>query len=324
MKYLTQAQIRIDQIDTADDRYRITRSTDLDLLSKSVDRVGLLNPPILEQTGTEYRIVTGFGRVGAYRRIGWEKIESRILDPAISELECLMISISDNAFTRPLNVMEEAVAVVKLSAFSPDDRVLSEMASILGLSVNPQLIQKYRKICGLPEVVQSQVAADTIALAVALEFENIDTTSAAAIARLFEMLRPTLNQQRELLDNMQDIAANEEKSISELIGEQSISNIIFNDRLDRKQKTAMLRDTIRSRRYPALSRAENEFQLHRQALNLSDGLTLLAPKNFESPEYNMMVAFRTTNDLLKKAEQLQALSHHPELQSILNRDIENS
>ncbi len=324
MKTSTPVLTRIDQIDTTDDRYRITRSTDLDLLSKSVDRVGLLNFPILEQTGTGYRIVTGFGRIRACRRLGWEKIETRVLPPASSAMECLMISITDNAFTRPLNVMEEAVAIVKLSAFCFEDHLLNEIAASLGLSVNPQLIRKYRKVCGLPEAVQHQVAADTIALTVALELETVDTASASAIARLFEMLRPTLNQQLELLDNMRDIAANEEKLLADLLDEAPIKDIVYRERLDRKQKIAMLRDTIRDRRYPALSRAEKDFHLHRQALNLPDGLTLLAPKNFESPDYSMIVAFRSTSDLTEKARQLQTLSCHPELHSILNRDIENS
>lgn len=324
MKHTTPVLARIDAIDTTDERYRITRSTDLDLLSRSVDRVGLLNPPILEPGEAGYRIVTGFGRVGACRRLGWKEIEARVLDPAIPAIQCLMIAIADNGFTRPLNVMEQAAAVVKLSAFCPDAHQLSELVAPLGLSANPQLIRKYKTVCCLPEAVQHQIAADTIALPVALEFESLDSASAVGLGRLFDLLRPTLSQQRELLDHMRDIAAIEEKTINDLIEEPGIIEIVRHDRHDRKQKIAMLRDTIRGRRFPALSRAEKNFNLNRQALDLPDGLALLAPKNFESPDYSLVVAFRTASDLQTKAEQVQELSHKAELQSILNRDIENS
>jgi len=316
------AIIRIETICLEDERYRITREQDLGALIRSIEHLGMINPPVLEQSPEGYRVVTGFRRLQAYRRLDRTQIEARLVNHTCREIDCLKLAIADNAMSRPLDILEEATAVVKLSAHFTDPRTFRETAALLGISVNSQLADKYRCLLRLPEGIRQQVASGVMPLAIALELESVDMPSALAVAGLFSMVQPTLSQQRELLSFMRDIAAAAGKSLSELIDEPTIAEICHAD-LDRKQKIVLLRSAIRRWRYPHLSRAEADFIDRRKKLDLPSGMVLQPPKDFESPAYNLTLIFETPDDLRQQSERLQEISLHPELHAILERDIED-
>lgn len=318
------ARIKFSEIDTDDETYRIrSQGDDFDLLVRSIEVIGILNPPVLEKVNSGFRVVSGFRRVQACRRLEWTEMEARVLLPPCREIDCLKIAIADNAFSSRLNILEEAVAAIKLSAHIPDARMLCEAAASLGIKMNQQLLDKYRRLFRLPEPVRRQVASGTVPLAVALELEYLDESSAIAIADLFGSLKPTLSHQRELLACLREIALRDEKRLAELIKEPFIADLVRDPDMDRKQKIAMLRSSVRKQRYPSLSRAEADFHERRGELNLPSEMGLQPSKDFESPDYTFILTFRTSDDLRQHAERLLGISRHPDLKALLKREIES-
>lgn len=317
-------RIAVREIDTKDNTYRISLTGNIETLARSIAEIGLIQPPIVQETAGGYRIVSGFARVGACRQCGMNTIEAKILGADRPPLECQQLAIADNAMNRPLNVWEAAAAAVKLSAYYPSSEAVCRAAGFLGLALSPELLEKHRRLLSLPESVQTAVARGTIALQTALWLERIDADSAVAVVNLFETLRPTFNQQKQMLDMLQDLARSGDIRIHTLLEKPSIADIVSDPDRDRKQKIQTLQAALHHRRYPELSRAENRFYRLKKQLHLPAGVDLIAPRQFESPVYQIHIRFDSASDLNQKLSAMFNLIQTPEFNTVLDRELEDS
>ena len=72
------ATVLLERIATGDMTYRITTARKIDTLQASIAAVGLVNTPILAQRNADYVIVSGFRRVAACNRLGWNRIPAPV------------------------------------------------------------------------------------------------------------------------------------------------------------------------------------------------------------------------------------------------------
>lgn len=316
-------QIQLDRIDLSDTRYRISITDTCEDLVQSIGEVGLINLPILLEVDSGYIVVSGFRRIMACRLLGAHAY-ARILDRKTAPLRCLQISIADTAGNREMNLLEKAIAVEKLSFYYPDQSQFCQALEALGLAVNPVMIDKCKRLRSLPASVQYAVAADILSLTLALDLESLDAAEATALTELFERLRPTFNQQKEIFVNLKDIARCEEIALPDLIRSPFISDLLNHSDMDRKQIIQLLRKRLRKRRYPSIAVAEEAFYDCVTALALPDNAQLLPPKDFEDTRYRFILSFETSADLARHADRLAAISDHPSLKKILNRSVVDS
>lgn len=91
----------------------------VDALTDSIDRIGLLQPVIVQETklmrggvfATGYRLVAGHHRAEACRRLGWQTIDAIELGDEVSFLEKELIEIDENLCRAELTPAQRAVAI---------------------------------------------------------------------------------------------------------------------------------------------------------------------------------------------------------------------
>ena len=293
----------------SDERFRITTRTDNDLLCESVRYAGLISPPILLQTISGFAIVCGFRRISVCRSLEMTDIPARVLPIGTSDSECVKLAITDNALQRSLNLIEISRSLNLLSSFSDNEKELSRAALSLGLPANPSLIRKIKPLCLLPVSVQEGILSECIALPIAQELQGLTNQEAIAIADMFRELNPSLNKQREILMLTKEIALRENISLSTLTGQ--LENMINDPDADKNQKIQKIRLYLKQRRYPALSRAETDFEHIMKKLQLGNGLDLIAPKYFEGREYTVALRFKTLEELRQNASMLDRMMLDP-------------
>ena len=317
--------VSLSDIDINDDTYRITSVSNIDALAESIKEIGIINLPMVEKTSEGFRIVCGFKRIQACGILDVREILCKIVDNSSSsaQIDCLKIAIADNATAVRLSLLEEARAIVKLWALCDDKDQLPRIANSLGIQVNRDLVEKYKRLCMLPDRIQQFVGDDIISLKIALELEKLDSESAHAIADVFDLTRPTFGQQRELIANLKAISDIENTSVSKLLASSPVRDILGDDTLDRKQKIQSLRHQVKKLRYPYITSFESRYYTNLQKIHLPDGVALVPPRDFESPVYTFTVDFVNTDELQYKADSLKQLSKSNELMAILNRKIEN-
>jgi ParB family chromosome partitioning protein len=311
--------VKLSLIDSNDDSFRITTQINIDHLMVSIDNVGVLNLPLLIEKNSGYKIVCGFRRIEACRRLGWTDVEARILDSDTKRLECIKYAITDNSLQRPLNLIEQSRSINMLYGFFKDVGALGKSLSVMGLPDNPSIIKKIKELYHLPKFVQSGILSNTISLAMALELGRLQLEAGEFLAKLFQTLTLSLNKQREILSLVKEISLREDISILKVLENDNLQKILTHKNLDRNQKIREIRIYLKQRRFPFITAAEKEFEKHVKKLKLGSETKLIPPDNFEGTTYTLKLFFKNLIELKDRKASFDALIKNPSLNKILDR-----
>ncbi len=314
----SEAPIPLSRIDPSDSTYRITTAAAIDDVTKSIARIGLIHPPIVQPMDGGYRVVSGFRRAEAVRVLGWTEIPARWLSPEGDEATRVHLAIADNSLQRPLNRIETSRALNLLSGVAEDERHLIEMAAALSLPDNPSLIAKILPLASMPSVVQEGVASGHLPLPVALELNTLDIRTAVRLARIFTDLRLGLNRQRELLTLLSESAKREDRSVDDLLDDTEVKGVLDDADPDNTRRSARLRALLFRRRYPTISETSARFERLLKGLDLGPGVRLAPPANFEGTNYTLSISFDRIDQLVERGGRcLEALGRSDALKAFL-------
>ena len=102
-------KIPVDKI-VIDERHRIRKDAgDLTSLIASIQKVGLLNPIVLTE---DHRLVAGFRRLSACRKLGWNEIEANVVSYKDDLLLLLDAEVEENLVRKDFTA-EEIMAIEK-------------------------------------------------------------------------------------------------------------------------------------------------------------------------------------------------------------------
>jgi hypothetical protein len=317
------AKVEISRICREDHFFRISCGTDVEGLSRSLDQCGLINAPIVIERNGVLTIVSGFGRIAAAQKLGWSDISVRVLEPDTSLECCAQIALVDNTSQRSLNICEHVRAIVLLGGIVADLTRLTRWAQSCGLAVNPKVIADLHKIAQLPPVLETGLISGAIALPVAVRLADMQDRLTSEMLGLFLMeLDLSLNRQRETLDWIEAIARRENLTTQQILEEEHLVRLRSDLRVDQRQKGMLIRQHLKTRRYPSISIAETEFETLRRKLQLPKSVQLTAPPGFESRHYCIQLQVADLHDLNEAQRELQRLAASSDLQSFL--DTRNS
>ena len=302
--------IELSAVRVEDKTYRITTISKIEDLAASIRFIGLIHPPIVKQSPSGYRVISGFRRIAACVYLGWKEIPARILDADFDVSQCIHLAITENALQRPLNLIEIFRCICLLGSMITDEEILVETAAKLGLPSDPLLIRKIKKIGDLDASIQEGIEANTISLAMVAELAKLESTVGMALTKIFTRLKIGLNRQRELMMLLDEIAHRENCTIGNLLNEDAIQQVLDDHNLDRVQKRRQIQEYLRQRRFPAISRTKEEFKKQIKKLRLGNQISLTPPKDFEGSNYTLKLAFSSLSEL-------------EELQSRLDRIIQS-
>ena len=305
--------VSLDQIETTDHTFKITTTTDNTELALSISAIGLLQPPILIENGRSYTIVCGFRRIDACIALNLSSIAVRILGPDCSPIECAHIAIADNTFQRSLNVVEQSRAYTLIHRFEEDSSARLKMAQSIGLPESQAAMDRIRPVCAMPKDLQENILSGRVALPVALQINRLATDDSRALSGLFSLISASLNVQRELLDLTVDISRRDGTSIAGLINKDKIAGILKNEESSAPQKVQQLRKILKTERYPALSKAEDDYHQMVNSIQLNSRIHIQPPRFFEGKTYRVTMSVETRQQLKGLQTELDKLANHPHL-----------
>ncbi|MFO7667294.1 MAG: ParB/RepB/Spo0J family partition protein [Desulfobacterales bacterium] len=311
--------ISLSSIDIGDHTFRITTEENIEGLSCSIKNAGLINPPIVINGKSGYTVISGFRRIRAVQKLGWSNLTARVLDTRTTSLECAKVAVADNLMQHPLNLIETSRIYKLLSGFYVNEQDLLKTASILGLPDNQFIVEKVIKLCDMPPAIQNSIISKTVSLVIALELGKLEQDAGIAIAILFDKLKPGLNKQREILTLLYEIASRESVSIIKLINGDELQSILSDNESDRNQIINKLRQYLKKRRYPFITKAENVFKRNIKELALERGMIIIPPANFEGNTFVLNLEFNNIKDLERQKEFLDKLIKNPAIERIISK-----
>lgn len=308
------AQIKPQPVDIMDidfhqKPYCMSFCFDVSLLALSIKKVGLIDTPLLMDTGDRKQIVSGYRRISALKSLGWDTVPCRILSVSqISPLDCLLLSFYENISFRTFNAVEKGMVLNRLSSYIEAEEILTHYMPLLDL---PSRLSTFYFYCRLdqepdPEIKEALIKG-TLSLQTIKYLFEISEDARAQVLTLFLNVTFNMNQQRHLIEYLNDISHSENISISNILKEETLKTIISNTQMNNPQKASAALNALRSRIYPQLSSAEQFFKKTVSNLDLPERTRLYHSPFFESPDYRMEVLFQDGKDLKRKIEKLSKM-----------------
>jgi ParB family transcriptional regulator, chromosome partitioning protein len=303
--------IRLDQIDITNVFYRITTPQDKPSIAQSISRLGLICPVVVRQTHDQFIIVSGFRRVEACRQSRWSHIPCRILPDATSDATCAEMAIADNLTQRPLNFVEQARCLELLTAATGGIKPARAVAATLGLSFSNPLVAKLKSISQAPEVIRQGLITGTLSLPVVLALSDFAKEDALALAHLFERVPMGLNKQREILQNLKEIAIREDMEVRHVLEDDQLQAIVMDDALDGNQKARGIRLYLKKRRFPRIVEVETAFNDRLRRLGLGGDVQVAPPPAFEGSTITVTIRSNDLNSLKRAHHKLSEAIENP-------------
>lgn len=298
--------------------FRITTNDAVGDLADALNRVGLINPPILAYSESGYVVVCGFRRILAARSLAWNTIPARILHNPHDPLICAYLAISENSIERPLNLIETSRALSLLESCIPDTEERYKVAGSLGLPSSPSLVQKIKPLCRLPRSLQDGLLSGKIALSSALMLSKLDSKTADVLLKLLSDLKLSVSNQKELIVTIQEIAILEDVSAERLIQSEEIQEIVNSAEMDTPSKAGLLRSHLKHRRFPHISSAMDSFETMKKRLSLGENVSLKPPPGFEGNHYSIAFSFSSLFELNQHKQTLERLVHDGRIRALFD------
>lgn len=291
------AIIPLQHIETKDKYFQISTGSIPDNLIASINDIGLTTSPWLLKKEKNYIIVSGFKRIEACRRLDCESIAANVLDAGTPDIHCVKLSISDNAFHRSLNLVEQARAYHLLEKNVSSSAELVETALVAGLPNPPEIIRKIASITQASASLQQIIISEIVTLSMALEIMGMPDEAAHHISLLFQELKPGLNRQREYVSLISEIAQRENISISDIFHCEAVKTILNDEKKDYRQKANSLRHYLKARRFPELDRKQRHTEDLIRAIHPGPGIKIVPPPFFEGAQYMIQLNFSSPAQL---------------------------
>ena len=187
--------IEIDRIDRADTRFCVSFPLEDPVLLRSITSFGIRMPLLVLDT-RPYVVVTGFKRLEAAYRLGLRSVACSIRN--MNEKDALLAALNDN-ITRPLNIVEGASALDKMSRLGFSTEEIYTMMKLLGYEPHEKLLGNLLEIARTDSPTKDFLVrhrANMTHIELLLGFES---TERSAIIAFLTNMHVTSSQLREIL-----------------------------------------------------------------------------------------------------------------------------
>jgi hypothetical protein len=277
-----------------------------------IKKNGILNPPILiEDTKKQkFIIVQGFKRLVCLLKSGETKTCALVME---NNLDSFLKGFYLRCHDKDCETLEESVSfyaksrlydiLLNIYQIFPEIDFEAQKKSYLGQNKN--FIKKISVFSKLPFFVHKAFLNNVISLPVLLDLQKkykIDDIKQILV--FFQNLSPGLNRQRELLILLEELAHNEDKTVSELIEDKEIIKIISDGSLAKPQKLSMIIRLLNEKRFPEMIKLKTRFELLAKEAKLSENPKILSPRNFEDTNFKIELKFNNIETYLNLCKKM--------------------
>jgi ParB/RepB/Spo0J family partition protein len=288
--------------------YTMSYGFDLRALCESIDKIGLINPPLVARNETGgFDIVSGYRRILALKALGVAKAFSRDITSALaSPAERLLASFYENLATRKFNEIEKAMILERLQRDLGKQKILASFMPLLSLPSRKDTLEFYVKLLDLEEGIRKAIAQELISIKAAKALIELEAASQRAVFSWISTLKLNMNQQIKFIEYACDISVRDNLKIPELFSEEAFLKILEDSRLNNPQKTKKLLEALRVRRHPRLARAQHAVEDVISTISLPPEAVIRYDPYLENPNYQLQIDFKDGKALRKTIRELHA------------------
>jgi ParB-like nuclease domain len=290
--------IQIDSIDRTDTRFCVSFPLEDPVLFKSIDAFGVRMPLLLLDTAP-YTVVTGFRRLHAASGLGLKSLPCSIR--SMNEKDALLTALNDN-ITRPLNMVEAALGVDKMSRMGFRGEEIYAMMKLFGLEAHDKLLKNLLEIARTDDATKQFLVkqrANMTHVELILAFDSVERTELIA---LLSGMHVTSSQLREILQLL-------------LLVKLKEGRILFKE-YSHCETTDAFKLVLKKRTHPGLSILEQQLRQVLEKTALPSWISVKVDPFFEREWIDIDIRAHGVEDVQEAIKDLDNLVRNGSLRSI--------
>ena len=298
--------LKLNDLNLEDTLYWIPHFADPDRLKKSIEKIGILNRPVVKESSPGAFIpVLGRRRLEAVRGLGYEQAEVLILPGDMPVSSGWRLAFWDNVAHRNFEPATTAVIVNRLLEIFPKDEVAGEFLPVLGVPARGPRLERLRLLGSLEHRVLHRWADGRLLEKTALLLAQLDRPNRAKLMDVVEALNLNANKSAEVVGNLFDLSVYHGMSISEILLHETARSILSDDEVTIEERAARFRDMVRSKKFPDLVEKEREFQNWCQRFHGLSNVKIRPTQSFEADGCYVEVRVSNREEAERMLEVLQ-------------------
>ncbi|HTY23826.1 MAG TPA: ParB/RepB/Spo0J family partition protein [Desulfomonilaceae bacterium] len=243
-----------------DDRtYFIPCYSGLESLMRSIEQVGILNPPIVQERASgELTPVLGRRRLQAASQIGLAKVEVREVPVDMPENHGFTMAFWDNVSHRELNSACVGVIVKRLLELFPRSVVARDFLPTLGVPPLGPRLERLSALGSLEDKFLEALAIGRIREKTALILSELQPEERATLLELTEGLGFNANKKAEVIGELFDLSIFHARPVLEFVRSAEAQAVLTDLQIPLPEQANRFRELLRSWKYPELSGREGK------------------------------------------------------------------
>jgi ParB/RepB/Spo0J family partition protein len=289
-----------------DERFRISYYFSLEKLILSLQKVGLLNPPLVVLQNKRFILVSGWRRVLAGIKLGFSSLPVLVIEEK-DELKTFLAAFYENLAIREFSLLEKAEILSRLKRFGEDEK---------------KIVQHYLPLLDIPSTLsnlESYLAFSQLESEVKriIHQKNMSFSSVKLLAgftpqdkkSLLPLLLPSgQNKIKGILEDLKEISRRNDIPAKKILSSKEILDIMESEKLSSLQKADKIRFILMKKRYPALSSRKESFDSLLKKLRVPKNIMVKPSPFFEEENFSVNFSFGNCQELKTNLVKLQELA----------------
>ncbi len=308
-------RVPLKDIELNDQRFRISHFCSLDLLSQSIQVVGLIYPPVVTLRNGFMVPVTGWKRILSCKQLLLSPIPVFVSNEK-DDLKSFKLAIFENLTSREFDLIERAEIVSRLKKFGEaEEKIIEKYLPLLRIPPTYDYYDLYKKISRMSKKEKYILNQKKMALAVVEQLVQFSSKERQLFFPLLVFL--SQNKQKELLEMARDISFKLDLPVSEIFDMEEIKSVLHSENLSPVQKANRIRELLKKKRFPLLAAREKSFEFSKKKLNWPKDIDLSPTPYYEDNMVQIKFSFSGHKDYLKKISNLRNIAEKDEFSALI-------
>lgn len=273
-------------------------------LLNSLASTGILHPPLIIKTegcNTEFVNVCGYRRLLFAKTVspGVDKsIDCLVIPPEFAPDHFLNILIEDQHCSQsPLSLAEKARFLELASQFYTDSEIADLFLEKLDLKSKRSLLEDLKKLLSEEHIVIAGVHQGLIQQQMLTELLRVKTKKERLdLVELFQFLKLGAGKQRKFFQLIRDTAYKKNISITNLLKQDEILEILQHNQFNIPQKIHHLGNHLQQLSQPSFHKAARVFKQQVSALQLKHNESIDHSPCFEKDDIKLSIVFKNFDE----------------------------
>lgn len=304
-------KVDLGDLDLSDLTYCSSLDRDTGPLLSSVERVGLIVPPRVQERDGRLVIVSGFLRVQAAVRLSMKILPVHITTQS-DPVETLLSSLHENRFTRGFSWIERTWVLERaLEWFRvPEQWAIDELLPAMGLEPAKEILRQHMVAASIPLDVRRKLALLGCSLANAIRIASLEKEDQMVLADFLTSSHMSESMLRECIELLKEIAMRDGLRVRDILCSPQVKGALERAEGDRVQRGKALREQLLRWRMPRWTELRDRFERAKGRLKLPRGVSVKTSPFFETKGVTVTFEARSPQEFVEIVEKLKNASSH--------------